>query len=442
MTAASPLEFLFSLEQHGIKLGLGKIALLCEALGHPEHSFRSVVIAGTNGKGSVAAMVDTALQDAGLRTGRFTSPHLIDLEERFSVNGTCISRDELSFLVGCLRETIGKLLTSGRLETPPTFFEATTAVAFMLFRRTGVEVAVLEVGMGGRFDATNIVSPVAAAITSVDLDHTKFLGRTLAAIAFEKAGVVRPGGLVVTGETKRAALNVLRDICRERGAQLVEAPRDVTMQVVLREGLTDVVMTTPHRTYGPLVLSLRGRHQARNAGVAVRLLEELDAPMAVPASAIEAALVRTHWPGRLELIRTGDARWALLDAAHNAAAAAALGRYLAEVYPDGLPLVFAAMRDKDVAGMLRPLEPVVTRIVCTAPRSPRAWPADALSTTVAQHCPNVPCAVATSPVAALEMAWHSSKTICVAGSVYLVGEVGSILASRADSSPPSQGAPG
>ena len=440
MTEAPPLEFLFGLQQHGVKLGLEKIALLCDALGHPEGSFRSILVAGTNGKGSVAAIVDTALQAAGLRTGRFTSPHLVDLEERFCINGACVSRGDLTSLAQVLQNTVGELLTSGNLETPPTFFEATTAIAFMLFQRAGVEVAVLEVGMGGRFDATNIVSPAATAITSVDLDHTQFLGKTLPEIAVEKAGVVRSDGLVVTGETKPPALDVIRKICRERNARLVEVSQDVSIHVSLRDGLTELVMTTPHRTYGPLELSLRGRHQAHNAGIAVRLLEELDDRRPIPKRAIEAGLVKTQWPGRLELIRAGERSWALLDAAHNVAAAAALAQYLKETYPAGLPLILAAMRDKDVAGMLQQLKPVASRIVCTAPRNPRAWPAEELSRIAARHCPGISRTVADSPAAALEEAWQDNETICVAGSIYLIGEVRELLASRTtNSASPSAG---
>ena len=442
MTKASPLEFIFGLEQHGIKLGLANIGVLCDALGHPERSFRSVLVAGTNGKGSVAAMVDTALRAAGLGTGRFTSPHLTDLEERFCVNGTKVSRADLTSQAGSLQDTIARLLASGRLAAPPTFFEATTALAFLLFRQADVEVAVLEVGMGGRFDATNIVSPIASAITSVDLDHVQYLGDTLAEIAFEKAGVVRSEGLVITGETKPEALRVLREVCHERRARLVEATSDVTMRIALRDGLTELVMTTPHRTYGPLTLSLRGRHQARNAAIAIRLLEELEGLNAVPGIAIEAGLIRTHWPGRLELIRSGDQRWALLDSAHNVAAAGALGSYLSEVYSNGLPLVLGAMRDKDVAGMLRRLEPFVTKVVCTAPRTPRAMPAVSVSEIVAAHCPGLPHIVVDSPVAALEEAWRDSETICVAGSVYLVGEVRRLLETPRTSSPSSPGTPG
>ena len=334
MTQASPLDYLFGLEQHGIKLGLDNIRTLCAALGHPERSFPSVIVAGTNGKGSVAAIIDTALRASGLVTGRFTSPHLIQLEERFCINGRPISHDTLSDAAARLQDIIGELQESRRLETPPTFFEATTALAFTLFQRSGVEMAVVEVGMGGQYDATNIVTPIAAVITTVDLDHQQFLGQTLPEIAFEKAGVIKPRILVVTAETKPAALDVVRRVCRERHARLVESPQGVTTMVVLRDGVTELELTTPRTSYGRLRLSLRGRHQVDNACAAVRLLEELDVVPPVPPTAIETGLTTTHWPGRLELLPGTGHRSVLLDAAHNGAAAAALGPLPVRGIPD------------------------------------------------------------------------------------------------------------
>jgi dihydrofolate synthase/folylpolyglutamate synthase len=427
MTEASPIDYLFDLEQHGIKLGLDNIQTLCAALGYPERSFPSVIVAGTNGKGSVAALVDTGLRASGLTTGRFTSPHLSHLEERFCINGRPISRRTLSDLAAHLQTLIGGLLESGDLETPPTFFEASTALAFTLFQRAHVEMAVIEVGMGGQYDATNIVTPIAAVITTVDLDHQKFLGHTLPEIAFEKAGVIKSGILVVTAETKPAVLDVVRRVCHERHARLVESPQEVTTAVVLRDGIAEVELTTPRKTYGPLRLSLRGRHQVDNACAAVRLLEELAIVPPVSSTAIEIGLTTTHWPGRLELLPVTGHRRVLLDAAHNIAAAAALGRYLAEVYPNGLPLVFAVMHDKDIVGIIRTLAPYVTRVVCTSLQNPRACRARDLAKLVADTYPGVPVAVHDSPRLALETAWSSHNVVCAAGSAYLVGEVTDLL---------------
>ena len=175
MAAQDPLDYLFSLEQYGIKLGLENIGRLCDALGHPERAFESLIVAGTNGKGSVAAMIDTGLRRAGLTTGRFTSPHLVDLEERFVINGLPVSTATLTDQAAALRTTVHALIEAGQLDAPPTFFEATTAMAFALFRQARIQMGVLEVGMGGRFDATNVVSPTAAVITTIDLDHQQYL---------------------------------------------------------------------------------------------------------------------------------------------------------------------------------------------------------------------------------------------------------------------------
>ena len=421
MAEQDPREYLFGLEQYGIKLGLDNIRRLCRALGHPERSFESVIIAGTNGKGSVAAMVDTALRRAGLTTGCFTSPHLVDLEERFAINGRPVSAAELAEQAAALRTAIHELGATGQLDAPPTFFEATTAIAFALFRRAGVQIGVLEVGMGGRFDATNVVSPTAAVITTIDLDHQRYLGQTLEDIAFEKAGVIKPGMVVVTGETKPVALEVLRRACHERGARLVEAAIDVLTDVVVRDGVTELSLTTPSRAYGPVTMSLRGHHQVANAIVAVRLLEELE--FEIPESAIRAALSDTVWPGRLELAQVTDQRAVVMDAAHNVAAARALGRYLKDEFATGLPIVLATMRDKDVRGMLAALAPCASHVFCPRLRTQRAWPAADLAAIVSEECPDLPVSVNDSAEMALEAAWQHAPIVGVAGSIYLVGEV-------------------
>ena len=423
------IDYLFDLERFGVKLGLDNIRLLREALGRPDRAFKSIIVAGTNGKGSVAAMVDAALRAAGYGTGRFCSPHLMALEERFTVRGRTVTREALAAEAGRLRATIAGLLRNGRLAAPPTFFEATTAIALSLFARAGVDAAVLEVGMGGRFDATNVVTPVAAAIPSIDLDHQQYLGSTLAAIAYEKAGVIKPGAVVVTGESKPPALDVLRRACRERGSRLVEAPRDVELRAVLRDGWTELTMTTPVRRYGPLRLGLRGRHQAGNAAVAVRLLEALDEHgLPVPPEAVSEGLAGVRWPGRLDMATVDARRSILLDAAHNAAAVAAFAEYVQEVWPAGVPLVFAALRDKDVRGMLQALGPAATAIICPPLASPRALPPATVLAEIRTQRPDLPAVEAPSPAAALESAWRLGDVIAAAGSTYLIGEAMTSLA--------------
>ena len=334
---ADPLAWLFALEQHGIKLGLANIRALAAALDHPERAFAPILVAGTNGKGSVAAMIERGLRAAGYRTGLYTSPHLVRLAERIAVAGRPVSESALEAGADGLRALADRLRAAGRLEAPPTFFEATTAMALDRFRAAEVQVAVLEVGMGGRFDATNVARPVAVAIPSIDLDHERFLGSTIEEIAFEKAGVIDPGAVVVSGEPKPGAREVLRRVARERGARFVDAGAGADLRARFREGRCEVDrLRTPRGRYGPLTLALRGRHQLGNAVVAVRVLEELGAAgLDVPAAAIRRALTEVRWPGRLDL-RERDARHrVLLDAAHNVAAAAAFGAYVREIRTRG-----------------------------------------------------------------------------------------------------------
>ena len=419
---ADPLIRLFDLERFGIKLGLDNIRKLAVTLDHPERSFRSIVVAGTNGKGSVAATIERGLRAAGYRTGLYTSPHLIALTERFAVGGNVVDVDTLATEAAIVLETADALQASGRLPHPPTFFEATTALAFCLFRRRQVDVAVLEVGLGGRFDATNIVTPTAVAIPSIDIDHQQQLGETVEAIAGEKAGVIKPGSLVVTGETKPDARNVLEKTAAQRGARLIDIDDGVTVDWDIDgAGLTRVdQLRTPHGDYGPLTLALRGRHQVRNGLVALRLLEEL-AGVGVPRQAIVSALTEVRCPGRLELIDAAPGRRVLLDPAHNVAAASALAHYVTTIAPKGLPVVFGALADKDAAGMLRALGAAATRVICAPIDSPRARSVADLCATTRAARPDLPVFPAETPLAALDEAWRDSPLAVATGSMYLVG---------------------
>ena len=422
---ADPLCWLFALEQHGIKLGLANIRTLTAALDRPERAFAPILVAGTNGKGSVAAMIECGLRAAGYRTGLYTSPHLVRLAERIAVAGRPVSERSLANGADRLRALVDRLRAAGRLEAPPTFFEATTAMALAHFRSAGVRVAVLEVGMGGRFDATNVARPVAVAIPSIDLDHQRFLGSSIEEIAFEKAGVIDAGAVVVSGERKPAAREVLQRIGRERGARFVDAGAGTDLRLRLREGRSEIDrLITPRGRYGPLAMALRGRHQARNAVVAVRLLEELGAAgLAVPAAAMERALTEVHWPGRLDLRERGPDRRVLLDAAHNVAAAAAFGDYVREIAPGGLPLVFGALRDKDAGGMVRAIGPAASRIVCVPAGTPRERPAPELAEVVRRVRPGIPVGVARNAREALTEAWRHGPLAAAAGSIYLVGSL-------------------
>ena len=416
-----PLSYLFGLGQFGVKFGLENMFAIVGRLGHPERTFRSVHIAGTNGKGSVTAMIDAGLRAAGHRSARYTSPHLVDLAERFVIDGRPVPLDQMEAAIADVRSGIEALLAEGGLQAHPTFFEVTTAVAFELFRRAGIDTAVLEVGLGGRLDATNVIEPVATAITSIAYDHQEYLGSTLAEIAREKAGIIKPRVPIVVGELEPEAFTAIAGIARDRGAPLVRAADGVT---VTRRLPGTIALRTPTRDYGDVLIGLPGVHQIGNALVAVRILELLDSQgLAVPRDAVASALARPSWPGRLDLRRLADGREILLDAAHNPAGAASLASYLRELGAPRLPLVFAGMHDKDLEGMLRALLPVVGPLVVTRASNRRSADPEQLVRLAHRVAPESSVTIAASPIEALDVAWRTAPRIIVAGSMFLLGDV-------------------
>jgi dihydrofolate synthase/folylpolyglutamate synthase len=408
----SAVDFLFSLERLGMKFGLANIATLCAALGNPQNTFPSVIVAGTNGKGSVTAMVDAALRAGGHRSARYTSPHLQRIEERFVIDGREVAPAVLEAAAARVREAVETLVATRKLESLPTFFEVTTAIAFDLFREAHADVAVLEVGLGGRLDSTNIVSPVAAAIVSIDFDHQAQLGTTLESIAFEKAGVIKRGIPVVCGPMPREALDVIAKVCADEHATLIRTDNDVD--------LASRIAAMP--------IALPGEHQRANAGVALRLLEAIgraSPALRVDDEAIRVGLTRTAWPGRLEYFTHRRCR-VLLDAAHNPAGARALASYLRHVGADEVTLVFGAMQDKAVREMLTALAPVVRSIVCATAPNARAMPADTLVALASES--GLDAEAVADPVEAVTRACEAGRLVVVAGSIFLIGPVREWLA--------------
>jgi dihydrofolate synthase/folylpolyglutamate synthase len=414
----SARAFLLSLEQIGIKLGLEQIRALLGALNRPDRSYPSVLIGGTNGKGSVAAMVERALRAAGCRTGRYTSPHLVHLEERFAIDGAPIRADTLED-AAALIET-----ASRRLPAPPSFFEATTALALELFRREGVDIAVLEVGLGGRLDATNAVDAMAVAITAIDFDHEAWLGDTLEAIAREKAGLVKPGAFTVLADNPPAVDAVIDAACRTAGVPLLRAADVERRDVQLVDGHVRLTLRTPAAVYEALTLGLAGRHQVPNAATAVRLLEALSVRgiVHVPAEAIRAGLEAVVWPGRLERLQAPGIDL-LIDGAHNPAGARALAAFLEEVHGRPLPMVLGVMADKRVDDILTALAPAASHVVCTAPQTPRALRPEALAAALRRVAPACSVACEEPPHEAVRSASRHGAPVVVAGSLYLAGEV-------------------
>jgi dihydrofolate synthase / folylpolyglutamate synthase len=399
------VDRLFALERFGIKLGLDNIRVLLAALGNPEQAWPSIHIGGTNGKGSVAAMVERALRASGLSTGRYTSPHLDRIEERVAIDGQPIDPGTFEAVTAAVFEVVDDLTAAGTLQVTPTFFEVSTAVAFEIFRRRRVGVAVVEVGLGGRFDATNVLTPRITAITSIALDHERHLGRTLSEIAFEKAGIAKPGVPLVIGRLPKEAAVRIAEVAGEVGAPIVDANA-----------------TDANRTYPPLTLALSGRHQLENAAVATAILEQWSAIVGhVSTDAIVAGLTDCEWPARLEWLRLAQGGDVLIDAAHNPAGAAALASYLQDTRSPKLPIVFAAMADKDLAGMIKALVPVASMFVATTVPHARARSADEMAAAIREHAPSAHVIAAATPEAAVARALEHAPKVVAAGSIYMVG---------------------
>lgn len=401
----------------GQKFGLRTMKVLAREFGHPERSFKSILIAGTNGKGSVSAYLDAALRGSGLKVGRYTSPHLIDVRERTTVSGQWIGNAEFERLVLEVRNRSEQLIRRGRIEKHPNHFEILTLVAFLHFQRQAVDIAVLEVGLGGRLDATNVAEPLVCAIVSIDFDHEEYLGRTLSAIATEKAGVVRKSRVVVLGPMAPEAEKAIRRVARRVGARVVNAFQKVS----LRRSGAGLRIETPHSHYVG-AQPLPGAHQCPNLVVAIRSLEALAASgLPIDLANSVRSMNQVSWPGRLERI---DGRPPfLLDGAHNPAGARALSNYLAETRTPFV-LLFGVMRDKRVREMAADLFPRARLVIATRVRMARA----ATTGQLAEIGRGLGVALVeeSSISRALSKAARTARpgeTVVVAGSLYLVGAV-------------------
>ncbi|MBD3306996.1 bifunctional folylpolyglutamate synthase/dihydrofolate synthase [candidate division KSB3 bacterium] len=382
MNYEQALEFLSS-RHTSIYRGLQRIRYVLEALGNPQHSFRSVLITGTNGKGSTAKMLSSILQEAGYRVGCFTSPHLIDFSERMTINGQGISQAEVVAFTEQIRTGPLTRLEHDRqtlqIEGTVSFFELVTAMAFLYFARHQVDIAVLEVGIGGRLDATNTVDPLVSVITNVGLDHQAFLGTTIADITREKSAIIREHGQVVTGCQTPEALAVIEDACKIRGATLYRTGVQLGEDELAfaQKSVPHTISSTGslfsyfglHGQYAGLSLPLVGRHQLANATIALAVLELLATQgFVVTEQAIRTGLAKVNHPGRLELIQA-DPR-VVVDIAHNAMGAQAIADALTSIFAyEKLIVVIGVLHDKDVEGILRPFLQVADSLIFTSPHT-------------------------------------------------------------------------
>jgi len=393
-----------------MKLGLNNIGKLLATLGDPQTKYLKVQIAGTNGKGSVCAFLDAICREAGIRTGVFTSPHLVSITERVRIDGKEISRGKFARTATAVREVSERLVQLGEIETVPTYFEQVTAGGLLAFAEAGVELALLETGLGGRFDAVTAANAEIAAITRIDLDHQKYLGNTIEAIAAEKAAIIRADSRIVIGEQREEVLDVIRARCGMLGVEPVLAQRRSTADL-------------------PEPLGLAGRHQIENAMVAASLAEILGEYFPISPEQIDEGLKNARHSGRLEIVGQY-----LLDGAHNGAGAKALRAFLDEKIRRPMIIVFGAMNDKDIAEMAKHLFSDDSTVVLTQPDNSRAMTAGE----IAAHIPKRPGReiYSTKTVSeALSKAQELVRTyqrtdvhgeealILVTGSLYLIGEV-------------------
>src|ERR1043165_731512 len=395
MNFEAAVSYLLSLghETLTMKFGLRNTELLLASLNLPERAYPSVQIAGTNGKGSTAAMLDSICRAAGIKCGLYTSPHLISMTERISIAGTQISEEEFAACVTAVREV------SEQLEALPTFFEQLTVAALLAFRNAGIELAILETGLGGRLDSTTAANASIVAITPIAMDHEEYLGNTIESIASEKAAIIRPGVQAVIAKQDPVALSVLLKRCEETGVP--------------------PILATDMHGYEGIRLGLRGRHQIDNAAVAIRVAELLN----IPAAAIVTGLETVSHPGRLELVQHHPAF--LIDGAHNPAGAESLRDYLDELAPPSLTLVFGAMRDKQLDQIGEILFPRANVLVLTAIDNPRSAKLEQLRA-VADRFARGRVFTSDTSAAALRIAQTETPPeglICIAGSLYLVGEL-------------------
>ncbi|MDA8077738.1 MAG: bifunctional folylpolyglutamate synthase/dihydrofolate synthase [Nitrospiraceae bacterium] len=425
MSYQETIRYLYGLQQQGMKFGLDNIRMVLRAAGDPQRSFRAVHVAGTNGKGSTAAMVESILRASGITTGLFTSPHLISFTERIRVNGAEIAEQTVIDLADEVRE-----ISRGLEDFCPTFFEVVTAMAFIHFRRQHVQWAVVETGLGGRLDATNTIMPEVSIITRVGLDHCEFLGNSLAEVAAEKAGIIKEGVPLVTTLQATEAAEVIERKAREKGSALFIYGRDYFSDVTADDldGIT--LRYRGEKEIRDIRIPLPGSHQAANASMAAKAAELIMTGHDLDLD-IRGGISRVRWPGRLETVKTHPP--ILIDGAHNPQAAAVLAEYLRRLLSERyqrIILVLGVMKDKDVAGILAPLLPCGAEIIFTAPAYGRAaGPGDLAAVAAslgfaAETAPTVPAAIARA-----EGLWRKGDLIVITGSFYTIGEAKEVLGS-------------
>ena len=416
MSYPDSVRYLYALGNElkaGAKFGLERMEILLRELGNPERNQRFIHVAGTNGKGSTCAMIASVLRAAGVRGGLYTSPHLVEPTERIQVNGVAVTEEEFARSFEIVHAAAERLIETGRVDAHPSYFETVTAMAFMILREH-CEMSVIEVGLGGRLDATNVITPRISVITPVSFDHESFLGNTLESIAGEKAGILKPGVPVVISRQAPAVENLIRRRARELGCDVISADRAVSEILVSPQGSRFSLDGTTYEC------RIAGRHQIENAVTAVTLCEALG----MESKAIQSGVRDAKWPGRLETVRRRPDF--VLDGAHNPAGARALAAYIRE-FRSSSPvwLVYGAMRDKAIEEVTAQLFPLADRLILTAPDFPRALRPEAILGV--QSHPNVTVTHTLPDAIAIATMAPPEAVVFFTGSLYLVGEARRLL---------------
>lgn len=410
------LEYLYGLEKFGMIFGLEKVRAILEAIGNPHLEIQTIHIGGTNGKGSTAAMMASILQQEGYHVGLYTSPHLIRFTERIKVDGKEIDQEGVAELTDWIRERIE---TSG-VSPPFTFFDFTTAMALLYFKQKRVDLAILEVGLGGRLDSTNVVDPLLSIITNVSKDHEEVLGRTLLKIAYEKAGIIKKGRPLITAASQPQILRVFSKICKEKGSPFYRMGKEFSY--VPCEG-GHFHYRGIHRKFWDLTVNLHGSHQIINAVTALGAMEVLDElGYVVSNEAMINGLNRVEWPGRLEMVCSSPK--VFLDGAHNPAGALVLKESLQKEFEyNRLILIVGIMRDKNYKFILRTLAPIADHLILTQPNIPRAASPELLQKALERNGEKAEIVQGVEKAIDRGLSMASSEDLlCITGSLYTVGE--------------------
>ncbi|HMK52779.1 MAG TPA: folylpolyglutamate synthase/dihydrofolate synthase family protein [Thermodesulfobacteriota bacterium] len=421
------LDYLYGLEKFGMIFGLTQEERILKAIGNPHKEIQAIHIGGTNGKGSTAAMMSSILQREGYRVGLYTSPHLVRFTERIKVNGKEIEGEEVAALTGWMRNVV----EAAGITPPFTFFDFTTAMAFHYFKEKLVDLAILEVGLGGRLDSTNVVDPLISIITNIAKDHEEYLGKSILKIAQEKAGIIKKGKPLITAATQPSVLGLFSKACREMGSPYSRVGKQFRY-LRAEDGSFDYEGL--NRKLWGIHLNLKGFHQIINATTALGAMEVLEeSGYRVSTEAMIDGLREVDWPGRLEVVSSSPK--VILDGAHNPAGAFVLKEFLEKEFQyERLILLIGIMKDKDIRSMLHLLAPLADHIILTRPHTDRATPPSLLKRALGQN--GKKAEIAEDLKEAIERGLSLTRKedlLCITGSLYTVGEARAFLYPKRES---------